>query len=440
MNSPINLQIKAYLLPESVKAAANTIGQATEIRRFVLSHPWTGSYAELQRKIFQSFGDFIKEDINGLTFYWQDDEKELVGFTSDDELKYANELLMSLQASRGAQAALPHVFKVYIGRKSATKTFNAPPTVHYGVTCDGCGTLGFAGIRHKCMTCPDYDLCATCEASGIHKETGHEFSKMEGSRCTRGFGGGMFGGPRGGCHRRRGFGGAFGGPHHHQQQQQQTSAGLPGANVFADLGQYIPIVNNPEELKRLGQHLKTWLEPFGVDVDYFVDNLPKPPATSEEGKKAETSAAAASAAGPATAPAPAPTQASTSAAAESTVPNTSSLNESEPMDQTPKTEEKKENGPVDNPFLQVINMMKNYGIQTENDRASAPATSMTAPPAPAEDGFVTLDTETEKEIKCIRAIESLKQMGYGDDGGWLTRIVVAKEGNINAVLDAIAPK
>merc|ERR1712223_122779 len=39
--------------------------------------------------------------------------------------------------------------------------------VHWGVVCDGCdGPV--VGPRHKCLVCPDYDLCATCEARGLH--------------------------------------------------------------------------------------------------------------------------------------------------------------------------------------------------------------------------------------------------------------------------------
>merc|ERR1711874_906832 len=39
--------------------------------------------------------------------------------------------------------------------------------VHWGVVCDGCdGPV--VGPRHKCLVCPDFDMCATCEARGLH--------------------------------------------------------------------------------------------------------------------------------------------------------------------------------------------------------------------------------------------------------------------------------
>lgn len=46
---------------------------------------------------------------------------------------------------------------------------------HYGVYCDGhhCSTKGYCswivGVRYKCAICPDFDLCAACEASPTNK-------------------------------------------------------------------------------------------------------------------------------------------------------------------------------------------------------------------------------------------------------------------------------
>eukprot|EP00741_Cyanophora_paradoxa_P011982 tig00020572_g11577.t2 len=37
---------------------------------------------------------------------------------------------------------------------------------HDGVTCDGCGAAPIVGVRWKCASCADFDLCGTCEAAG----------------------------------------------------------------------------------------------------------------------------------------------------------------------------------------------------------------------------------------------------------------------------------
>lgn len=41
-------------------------------------------------------------------------------------------------------------------------------SVHTNITCDGCGMSPIVGIRYKCTTCFDFDLCGTCEASEVH--------------------------------------------------------------------------------------------------------------------------------------------------------------------------------------------------------------------------------------------------------------------------------
>lgn len=55
-----------------------------------------------------------------------------------------------------------------------TQTSSDGP-IHPGVVCDGC-EMPLQGIRYKCFMCPDYDLCAPCEAKGIHSE--HEMLKI----------------------------------------------------------------------------------------------------------------------------------------------------------------------------------------------------------------------------------------------------------------------
>lgn len=43
-----------------------------------------------------------------------------------------------------------------------------PPVTHYHVKCDDCACAPIQGVRYKCTVCPNFDLCGTCEAKGLH--------------------------------------------------------------------------------------------------------------------------------------------------------------------------------------------------------------------------------------------------------------------------------
>jgi len=58
--------------------------------------------------------------------------------------------------------------------------------IHAGVVCDGCGG-SVVGIRYKCNSCPDYDLCQTCEAKGGVHDPSHVFLKI--AKPIQSFGG-----------------------------------------------------------------------------------------------------------------------------------------------------------------------------------------------------------------------------------------------------------
>ncbi|KAJ7459185.1 hypothetical protein B0H11DRAFT_1737394 [Mycena galericulata] len=56
----------------------------------------------------------------------------------------------------------------------------APPIIHRGVVCDMCDNI-VEGVRHKCLDCPDYDLCTPCIASGSAERHNpfHEFLEIK---------------------------------------------------------------------------------------------------------------------------------------------------------------------------------------------------------------------------------------------------------------------
>lgn len=50
--------------------------------------------------------------------------------------------------------------------------------VHPNIICDECKRNGLAGIRFRCATCPDYDLCVTCYGEDKH-DIEHPFIRYQ---------------------------------------------------------------------------------------------------------------------------------------------------------------------------------------------------------------------------------------------------------------------
>jgi len=44
----------------------------------------------------------------------------------------------------------------------------APRTIHTGITCNKCEVSPIEGVRYKCQTCDDFDLCEKCERTTDH--------------------------------------------------------------------------------------------------------------------------------------------------------------------------------------------------------------------------------------------------------------------------------
>ncbi len=444
------IQIKSYLFPDNAKVSLNSISQVEEIRRFSLAvNSQYGLYENLIQKIQATYGSLLPKREEIKTF-WIDEESELVGFSSDNELSYAIDVQTAVRMSKPAypyeNGQSNFLFKVYIARKPLIQQEQSeaprspdlsqcdPSKIHFGVVCDGCNGP-VVGIRFKCGTCPDFDLCELCEKKGIHKE--HTFNRIEKPRCARG---GFFG--RHGYHHR--------GHHHHRpspgpavspNQFQQFIK-----NMMPQIVNNIPVVSNPEQLSNFGEFMKGFLDPFGIDVSYYVDNNSTSPKSEEKSEqKTQTESEEKEKQTPMEETL-VETETETSQMKRSESLMDESVNLSVPTIHATNLNEKSTSAPVeplityaDSNYEAASNALKEVIEKNSKIEEAVIVTSESnkALEESIEESFNLVDIE--KELKIIRAIEQLKSMGYRDDGGWLTRLVSAKDGNINMVLDAIAP-
>merc|ERR1712107_270090 len=126
-----------------------------EARRFTVDKDVGTNFTFLQEKLKDVF-----PHLKNRTFIitWRDGEGDSVTVASDEEL------IIALTEMTGP------VYKINIFIKD--KQDQIPNTrsdlhVHSGVVCDGCDGQ-VAGNRYKCLVCPDFDLCMTCEYQGTY--------------------------------------------------------------------------------------------------------------------------------------------------------------------------------------------------------------------------------------------------------------------------------
>lgn len=383
-------QVKCYLLPDNKHINSTTVNQATEIRRFALTYESSGIYNQLIDKIQTVYGALLpnKDDIKT---YWQDEENDFVCFSTDSEAHYAIDLQTAIKISKQPETSQNNLFKVYILRKTGPVTDE--PQVHPGVSCDGCkGSI--SGVRYKCATCPDYDLCSGCKEKDLHKE--HSFVRLDKPckrRCP------YPGRQRGNWHRNR-----------------------------PNLQDFLPTVNNPEHLKHVGEYLKKFLDPFGIDVDYYVDSFNK----SSHGEQV-----------------PKPDERNIPKTDEISVPKQDEKKEesvlvdipqeatSGSFEQIPLIKATSLTDPTPTPTAPVKDELIDFGTPKSSPFEFAASALKSVIAKSNEEEFNMIDIE--KELKYINCVDQLKLMGYADEGSWLTRLVIAKNGNLNAVLDALQP-
>jgi len=497
-----------------------------EVRRFVVDKAVSTSYEYLVGKLGTVFPQ-LRAGAFSLT--WTDSDGDKVTVTNDEEL------IIALTEMPGPLYKLNLVLK---GNKKPAVTAETSATseagekveaVHYGVTCDGCNMVPITGVRYKSLELDDYDLCAVCEAKGVHPgqnmikitEPGYTFpqrlfkrmqvlqeraknkeeraakrneerdekkeDKKEKAEDKTQPPRGLFGppGPFRGCGR-RGRGGMFGpfGTLHHggmgmgqggawaaaapafdAMMKGWTGAGAEGwaqhaeqhakameeamkaheattkanaeaakaaSTASAEAGTEalnaamggLGVTGSEDYLQSVGSYVAAALDPLGIDVKIDIE-------TPEGRKSCHVTRQSSST-----------TQ---EAAAEEKKEGDKKADQVEPEPAkkaaTPSDDEEDwtvvsdkkdaEEETVKDPEKVAKDQGSLYPDLPKTETASAPAAEAEVTPAQAQ------VTHTDPRIQV--ALQAMTNMGFSNEGGWLTSLLEAKNGDIGKVLDILQP-
>lgn len=297
--------------------------------------------------------------------------------------------------------------------------------LHPGVTCDGCEG-GITGTRFKCTVCPDYDLCSSCQATGIHQEHAllpiwHPLNNMfqwipRGKWMKR----------MRQCNRA-------------QNQSQPRTCGAQQTPAAVDLTNSAPSGSdsatataqaNVDFLKNIGEGVAAMLSPLGIDVDIDVEH---------EGQRTKVTPTPPGSAGPPSATGPGDSVGSEVRQEEMEVEGTSSIGSASGGDKGPKDQGSDEEWTHLTPKEVDPSTGELQSLRLEEDQAQG---SLEAPP-PNEgptglrEAAIYPHLPQDPEPKLVESLAQMLSMGFTDDGGWLTRLLQTKNCDIGAALDTI---
>jgi len=424
-----------------------------DIRRFPFQVPKATNDISVFRGIYTTLLEKVKQILriegnSDVQLTWKDEEGDFIVMNTDLEVKEAlrqrssgdifriyPRLSTVADLSQQEKASEVSEISTEIGVEATDTTAKpaqeAGPPQHGHVTCDGCNEQGIRGIRFKCLICPDFDLCATCEGKHTHDQhpmlrisspqdstwvrafRATQRASMEGSGIPFGHHFGHF--PRHGGHGTCPRFGQFA----ERRQQQQQGANNTG-NQQEEQRRDIP---GAQFLREVGQAVAAVLNGLGIDVDVDVEHpdgqrtkVASPKSDKQEEKPEEKKPGE---------------KKEENVDEQKDRPNVEVTTQDQPMTppeaaaaQAPVVAEK-----VETP-TNPADTQQDWTLLDSSDAAPIPT-------APAATASASAQSEPQQRIDAALAI--MMNMGFTNDGGWLTQLLEAKNGDISAVLDILHP-
>ncbi|XP_067663575.1 sequestosome-1-like isoform X2 [Haliotis asinina] len=404
-----------------IKASLEREGSSLpEIRRFGVPSDASASFDYLFKKISEVFPGLVRGNFN---LYWKDIDGDLVSFSSDEEL------LEALGFVTGS------VFRIYI-KKYAPQTHSpryGSGELHPDIICDGCEGAVY-GVRYKCLVCPDYDLCSQCEDQNTHPL--HDMWKMVSLKSARcGAAGRMPFMVPPQCHQwMNNFMSQFQNPGCGTNKEGAPS-GADDQNK-SDTGKKGATTPQEEYLKNVGQSVAAFLAPFGIDVDVDIEHNGRRQGVNPQAGQQFFRNLMAQIFGSDVDHSGHP-QGVNSQAGQQVFSNLMAQmfgqcpvqpgnhakegaekdSDKQPSDETTERDTEKE------------------GHSSGEGWTLLSDTACSSPQASAD----TYPHTGHPDPRIADALHQMLLMGFSDDGGWLSRLLEAKNGDISQVLDAIKP-
>ncbi|XP_026135279.1 sequestosome-1-like isoform X2 [Carassius auratus] len=458
-----------------------------EIRRFGVDQDVSTSFEYLKQKVLDVFVGLRNASFQ---MYYKDEDGDLIAFSSDDELMMGLSLVkndtfrlyikqkkehkhdssphgsfgFSFSPPHGAPhfsppgfnhmgpppmgpQAPPHMGPPPHHHPPPPMGPQAPPHMgppphhhppppqfhqmpHPGVTCKGCdGPV--TGTRFKCTICPNYDLCSSCQSTGLHKEhillpIFHPIPDM-----SEWFPHGKFWPKMRPCRWANAQAQGSNQAHAYAQASSQAQPGLSRAQQNEDASENMEENGgtassqaNMEYLKNIGVGVAAILNPFGIDVDIDVEH---------DGKQTKFTASHPASSGP--------------RSARSESGSSGSGPGSQPTEESNSEGTKKQQG-SDEEWTHLCSKevdpstgeLQSLRMEVDGtDPSDLPSTDSSTSTSQGPSGLreAALYPHLPQDPKLVESLSQMLSMGFTDEGGWLTRLLHTKDFDIGAALDAI---